>query len=121
MVTELILIEPILLPMASGSLIPLGLACLIHTRLAARVVRPLLTIIVAAWAEETMRLFIATSRFLESLEVAALKEGVAIPCFALNLGHPIPMVQRMKIQDTRPGTVQAWEDVIIVTEPHQCL
>ncbi len=121
MVTELILIEPILLPMALGSLIPLGLACLIHTRLAPQVVRPLLTIIVAAWAEETMRLSTATSRFLENLEVAALKERVAIPCFALNLEYPIPMVQRMEIQDTRPGTLQAWEDVIIVPEPHQYL
>ncbi len=121
MVTELILIEPILLPMALGSLIPLGLACLIHTRLAPQVVRPLLTIIVAAWAEETMRLSTATSRFLESLEVAPLKEGVAIPGFALNQGHPIPIVQCMETQGTRPGTLQAWEDVIIVTEPHQCL
>lgn len=120
---KLVTIELIMLPMALEGLIILGLGYLVHVRLviAMRAVRPMVMVIAVASVEETMRLTMATSRWLESPKVSTLKEGVATSMLVLNLGRSILMVQRIDIRDTRLRTLQTLEDVIIVTERHHHL
>ena len=111
--TKVVIIEPIVLPMALGVSITLGIRFLIHVKLviiATGAVHHMVIVPIVAPLEDTLRVTMATSPLLE--------EEVAVTILVRNLGRPVLMVQRIEVRDSRLKAMRILEDVIMVTKPH---